>query len=238
MKNVLIVDDEKKFLISLSEGLIACMEGINILTAENGRNALEVMKSAHVGLVVTDLRMPVMDGFELLAHMSKHYPKVPVIVMTAFGSPEVGSRLKSTGINQYIDKPLDYRDLAVRILEGLEADSRGYFHGITLLNFLKLVEMEKKTCSLKIMSKKKAGYLVFIQGCLQDAHTGDLTGLAAAREIMSWEEPWIEIDTISRMKEKEKDRVRYMLSEIVSGLSSQARRRLGFTSSALDEYDV
>ena len=56
------------------------------------------MDSTEVDLVVTDLRMPKMDGFELLAHMSGQYPNIPVIVMTAYDTPEIEERLKDMGV--------------------------------------------------------------------------------------------------------------------------------------------
>ena len=89
MKNVLIVDDEKSFLLSLVEGLLSFAGDFNTLTAENGKKAVEVLKSANIDLVVTDLKMPEMDGFELLAYMSRNYPDIPVIVMTAYCTPEI-----------------------------------------------------------------------------------------------------------------------------------------------------
>jgi predicted regulator of Ras-like GTPase activity (Roadblock/LC7/MglB family)/CheY-like chemotaxis protein len=202
MKNVLIADDEKMFLLSLSEGLSAYAGEFNILTAENGQKAVEVLKSVNVDLVVTDLRMPVMDGFDLLAYMSKNYPDISVIVMTAFGAPDVDDRLKSLGITQHIDKPLDYKELAAKILEELEAGSRGYIHGITLPAFLQLVEMEKKSCTLKIKSGDKIGYLYLMKGELLDARTETSTGEEAAFEVICWEKPEIEIDSVSRTKEK------------------------------------
>jgi CheY-like chemotaxis protein len=217
MKNVLIVDDENMFLLGLSEGLGNFTKAFNVLTAKNGQKAVEVMKSVNVDLVVTDLKMPVMDGYELLAHMSKNYPNVSVLVMTAFGAPEVEDRLKALGVNQYIDKPLDYRDLAGRILEEIESISKGYIRGVTLTTFLKLIEMEHKTCALRVTSGNSIGFAYFVQGELIEARAGELDGEEAFSEIKSWESPGIEIDGISRTKEKEKDQMQFLLREFTEG---------------------
>jgi predicted regulator of Ras-like GTPase activity (Roadblock/LC7/MglB family)/CheY-like chemotaxis protein len=190
------------FLLSLSEGLSAYAGDFNIITAENGRTAVEVIKSVKVDLVVTDLRMPEMDGFELLAYLSKNHPEISVLVMTAFGAPEVDDRLKKLGITQYIDKPLDYKELAAKILEELEASSRGYIHGITLPAFLQLVEMEKKSCTLRVRAGDRLGYLYMVKGELVDARAGALAGEEAAFEIVCWDKASIEIDSISRMRER------------------------------------
>jgi len=88
-KTVLIVDDETPFILSLTTGLKRYSSEYNILTAENGKIAVEILESTPLDLVVTDLRMPEMDGFELLAYMSTNFPSIPVIVMSAFGTQEI-----------------------------------------------------------------------------------------------------------------------------------------------------
>jgi len=121
MKNVLIVDDEKLFLHSLQEGFRAYAKDFNVILAEHGAKAIACLDSMQVDLVVTDLKMPVLDGFELLAHMSRHYPQIPTIVMTAFGNtPEMENKLEYFGVSQYVEKPVDYRKLACLILSELK----------------------------------------------------------------------------------------------------------------------
>jgi predicted regulator of Ras-like GTPase activity (Roadblock/LC7/MglB family)/CheY-like chemotaxis protein len=203
MKNVLIVDDEKSFLLSLVEGLVTFAGDFNTLTAENGKRAVEILKSTGVDLVVTDLKMPEMDGFALLAHMSKHYPGIPVIVMTAYCTPEIKERLEKMGAFHVLEKPLDFRELVDGIFAELTAASKGYLRGITLPAFLQLVEMERKTCTLKVMSKGRTGFLYFSDGELMNADTGQEKGEKAAYEIVCWDEAEIELSSICRDKTKE-----------------------------------
>jgi len=77
VKHVLIVDDEKPFLLSLTDGLASYAKDFTVVTAMNGKEAVTILDSTGVDLVVTDLRMPKMDGFELLAHISSNYPDIP-----------------------------------------------------------------------------------------------------------------------------------------------------------------
>ncbi|HDH98197.1 MAG TPA: response regulator, partial [Deltaproteobacteria bacterium] len=70
MKNVLIVDDEKVFLLSLSDGLKSYSDEFNVLIAFNGKEAVKILNSSKIDLVVTDLKMPEMDGFQLLAYLT------------------------------------------------------------------------------------------------------------------------------------------------------------------------
>jgi len=111
IKKILIVDDEKIFLLSLADGLNTFDRRFNILTAENGEKALKVLETEHVDLIVTDLKMPVMDGFEFLSHMRTRYPDIPVIVISAFINPDAERRLSSLGIAQYLEKPFNSEDL-------------------------------------------------------------------------------------------------------------------------------
>lgn len=212
MKNVLIVDDEKNFLLSLSDGLSAYASDFNVLTAGNGKEAVEVLESNKVDLVVTDLKMPRMDGFELLMHINMEHPTIPVIVMTAFGTPEIEDRTENLGAVQYLEKPLDFTELADKIFDGLAAGSKGYIQGISLSSFLQLVEMEKKTCTLTIRSGDEKGLLFFLKGVLIDAETGKLKDKEAAYEIVCWENAEIEIN---HMCKRRKNRINTSLNHIL-----------------------
>lgn len=119
MKNVLIVDDETTFQLTLCDGLKVYDKDFRVLTAENGKKAKEVLDTLPVNLVVTDLKMAEMDGLELLAYMRKNNPYIPVIVMTAFGNPEMERWLRSLGVFAYLEKPFEFLDLKNMIFCGL-----------------------------------------------------------------------------------------------------------------------
>ena len=119
MKHVLIVEDEKTFQLTLLDGLRKYERDFRVLTAENGTVAKEVLEKLPVDLVVTDLKMPNMDGFELLSLIRKNHPYIPVIVMTAFGNPELEKCLQSMGVFAYLEKPIDFTELTNKILSAL-----------------------------------------------------------------------------------------------------------------------
>jgi DNA-binding NarL/FixJ family response regulator len=118
-KNILLVDDQQTFLTALAEGLQACNDECCILTAENGERAVKVLESARVDLVITDLKMPVMDGFGLISHMKEKYPRIPVIVISYFLYPELESKLQTLGVSQILDKS----ELSFGNLTGMIAES-------------------------------------------------------------------------------------------------------------------
>ena len=202
LKTVLIVDDEKSFLLSLMQGLEAYAADFNALTAPNGKGAIEVLTARNIDLVVTDLKMPEMDGFGLLAAMSKSHPHIPVIVMSAYCTPEIKTRLNSLGAFKILEKPIDFQDFVDQIFAELHAVSKGYIHGITLPAFLQLVEMERKTCTLRVASRAKTGFLYFLEGVLIEADNGTEKHEKAALDIVAWDDPAIEIDGFCKIKDK------------------------------------
>lgn len=198
MKTVLLVDDEKLFLASLTEGLASYGGNFNILTANNGKQAIEILNSQTVDLIVTDLKMPVMDGFHLLLYLMKENFNIPVIVMTAFGTPEIEKQLKEFQTFGYLEKPVDVQKLADKINEGLAKAQSGSLNGISLFSFLQLIHVEQKTCQLKVKAPGQNGTLYFFKGELFDAAKGDLRGEEAALEIVCWEE--VEIEVVNMFK--------------------------------------
>ncbi|WP_020674930.1 response regulator [Geopsychrobacter electrodiphilus] len=201
-ETVLIVDDEKSFLLSLKDGLRVHESKFRVLTAESGKEAISLLRALPVDLLITDLKMPEVDGFELLAWTTREKPDLPVIVMTAFGTSEIESQLAEIDSLQYLEKPLALGDLESAIFTALKAKARSYIRGISLATFLQLMHLEKKSCTLKISHMGKVGYLYFRAGILLDAETGELKGTAAAYEIMVWNDAEIEMDSHCRRQDQ------------------------------------
>ncbi|EAT15319.1 response regulator [Desulfuromonas acetoxidans] len=202
MKQILIVDDEKKFLLSLTEGLKSRLNDVKVFTAHNGKEALEVLKFTTVDLLVTDLKMPIMDGFELLAIMSTHFASTPVIVMTAFGTPHIEKHIRQFGSVQYLEKPTELAVMANKIRQTLADKAQGFIQGITLPTFAQLMELEKKSCTLRIKQGDKIGQLYFYQGDLVDATCNGQNGDEAAYAIFSWKDVVIEMQPADRQRHR------------------------------------
>jgi CheY-like chemotaxis protein len=197
MKTVLVVDDEPSVLFALSEALGDRRRGVRVVTAANGVEAVAVLESEAVDLVLTDLRMPDMDGFELLAHLRRSHAELPVILMTALGSDETAARLGTAGSFECLTKPFDVAALKHKIAEMLAGSVKGRVENISLASFLQLLEMERKTCTLAVRSSHpesgREGRLYFRAGRLVGAATAGMTGREAALEIVTWEHVDIEI---------------------------------------------
>lgn len=188
-QQVLIVDDEPELLLSISSGFEK-NDRFRISTAHNGREALDILSRAPFDLVVTDLRMSVMDGVELLAAMTESFPKIPHIVMTAFGTPVMEQQLKKAGTLEVLEKPLDIDALEQAINRALdlhEHKNEG-LAGISLANFLQIVAMEQKTATLTVTHPNgKSGQLFFAEGKLIDAKYDNIIAEDALFEMLTWE---------------------------------------------------
>lgn len=192
MKTVLLVEDEKLFLASLVEGLKDYHQEFRILTATDGREAIKILEKQAVDLVVTDLLMPVLDGFELIAYIVGRFPELPIIVVTAFSPADTGQQIKGL-IFSYLQKPLDFRTLIEKIRSGLQLNAAEENSEATLPGYLQLIEMEGKSCTLRVVSNKREGVLYIKAGEIFNADCGKLTGEAAVLEILSWNDVSLEI---------------------------------------------
>ena len=191
IKNVLIVDDDKEMLLALKEGFKKYQESFAVLLAEDGLVALKGLKANVISLVVTDLKMPRMDGFELLAHVMEHYPDIPVIMITGYSTPEMERLAREGGAVGYISKPFLIENLARQIMATLRKESEGgTLHNVNSGMFLQLIEMEQKTCTIRLEDKTtgQKGILFFKEGELLDARVNHLKGESAAFKIFSWDE--------------------------------------------------
>ncbi len=189
LKNVLVVDDAQDVLDVIKSGLARFRNIFTILTAKNGREAIEILESQAIDLVVTDLVMPEVDGLELLAYMTIHFPLVPVIVLSNFGTQENIQKIDKFGVYVFMDKPVSLKKLSRFIIKGLkEASKSGYVTGISIPGFLQLIESEQKTCLLCVHGKnEQIGFLYFKEGELYNALFNDKQGENAALEIISWD---------------------------------------------------
>jgi len=118
VETVLIVDDEKNYLLVL-EALLS-KEGFQVLTAGSGPEALAVLREAETDLVLTDMKMPGMDGIELLKAIKKTDPDLPVIVMTAYGTVDRAVEAMKRGAYDYLTKPFENKELLLTVAKALE----------------------------------------------------------------------------------------------------------------------
>jgi CheY-like chemotaxis protein len=206
MKYVLIVDDEEQLLLTMQAGFESYNDRFQILTARNGKEATALLASTRINLVVTDLKMPEMDGVELLSFLKNNFPEIPAIVMTAFGTPEIENGLLHSNMIRMLEKPVDFDELTQLILSLLEHDlTGGTLTGISVPSFLQLIEMEQNTCLMEVKAAEgEQGLLYFNKGVLYDAVYGKETGEEAVYSILMLEDVKISFRTLPSKKLKKK----------------------------------
>lgn len=205
LKKALIVDDDRILRHLVKKKFQAQATVFTTLLAEDGEEAVQILQDNAISIVVTDLHMPKMDGFELLAHMSAKYPDIPVIILTAYGTPKSKEKVLATGAAAFIEKPFVVEDLAANIIAILEKESEGgTLQTVSIDMFLQLIEMEQKTCTIRVINKEteKKGVLFFKDGNLLDARIRDMHGKEAAYEIFSWDSPSLAIQDTCVLNKK------------------------------------
>jgi DNA-binding NtrC family response regulator len=120
VKKMLIVDDEETLTYSLYQSFILSQKNYEVVTAASGEEAAERLAEKEFDLVITDIRMPGMDGLELLTQIKAKYPKTEVIVMTAYGSLEKKEEAIQKGARFYIEKPFEIKEIKQLVIELLQ----------------------------------------------------------------------------------------------------------------------
>ncbi len=119
MDRILIVDDDDQLRQSFDRLLLDA--GYETLTAPSGEAALPVINTARPDLIIADVRLPGMSGLELFSQIRKHHPKLPVIIMTAFGTTNSAIEATKLGAYDYVLKPFEIQDMLDLIGQALEA---------------------------------------------------------------------------------------------------------------------
>ncbi|MFA5411090.1 MAG: response regulator [Candidatus Omnitrophota bacterium] len=117
-KKILVIDDDKLILGTLKRLLTG--EGYDVFTAESGSSALEKIKNDTFNLIITDIRMPGLDGIETIKEIRKYLAEaqreaIPELVITGYDNDENRSRVDELKIAGYLSKPFDLKELLLNI---------------------------------------------------------------------------------------------------------------------------
>ena len=141
---VLVADDDRSILDILRLGLQ--VKGYEVLTASDGRAALQVLERSHPDLVFLDIEMPQLTGIEVLKRLRKNWPALPVIIMTAHGTIRLAVDAMKEGATEFITKPFEMEQLVLviqkaleregmrREIEVLRSEVEGHYETITSVN--------------------------------------------------------------------------------------------------------
>lgn len=221
MHQVLLVDDEITLLTLLKRGLSGYSDRFSVLTAENGKQAVEIMNKETISVLVTDLSMPVMNGFELLSFAMEHFPGLPCIAMTAHDVSKMKQTLPK-GLLGVMPKPFSIPDMAAAILKAMEKERpEGAMRGISVPGFVQLIALEQATTLVEVQEKGRLekGLIFFEDGEAVNAKLGDVIGEEAAIRILAMD------NAIIRMVKKDRNAIQKKIRQSLNSLILEAMRR-------------
>ncbi|AIQ60051.1 response regulator transcription factor [Paenibacillus borealis] len=113
MIKILVVEDDKH--VRKLMNAVLKREGYEVITAENGREALEVLEVQHIDLIILDIMMPEMDGYEFAEELKEADNRIPILMATAKQLPEDKKKGFRLGTDDYMTKPVDTEEMLLRI---------------------------------------------------------------------------------------------------------------------------
>jgi DNA-binding response OmpR family regulator len=190
LKKVLIVDDEETLTWSMARSLSKDEDKYEVIIANNGREALNFLKKDKIDLVISDIRMPDINGLDLLVKIKKEYPETKVIIMTAYGSSDVQKEANRRGSLYYVEKPFEISDLRKIIIDliGRKKGFRGRVFGLQLTDIIQMNCLGRLTTALIITRDGEKGIIYLNEGEIIHAECGEQRGAEAFYRILSWQE--------------------------------------------------
>ncbi|EPR34405.1 two component, sigma54 specific, transcriptional regulator, Fis family [Alkalidesulfovibrio alkalitolerans DSM 16529] len=117
-EHILIIDDEQNYLLILDA--LLSDKGYSVTALNDPETALEFLEESEVDVVITDMKMPKLTGRDVLERVRKHYPHIPVLIMTAFGSIEAAVEAMRIGAFDYITKPFSNDELLLSVTKAVQ----------------------------------------------------------------------------------------------------------------------
>jgi DNA-binding response OmpR family regulator len=190
LKKVLIVDDEETLTWSMSKSLSKDRDKYELIIANNGQEALNHLHENKIDLVITDIRMPDINGLDLLVKIKKEYPQTKVIIMTAYGSSDVQKEANQRGSLYYIEKPFEISEIRKIIIDliGKKKGFRGKLFGLQLTDIIQMNCLGRLTTALTITRDDEKGVIYLNEGEIVHAECGEQKGTEAFYNILSWQE--------------------------------------------------
>ncbi len=199
MKTILYIEEKP----NVRENFIRMMNDVGffkVLTAANVMEAIDLVDKIRIDSIIVGRQVKTQEVDILNRYMRQH-KEIKLITMAERKS-KVASILKAFEYNIQFETPLDLNLLLGTLLNEFELDYGGQLRGISVTSFLQMIELEGKTCTIKVTQEEKAGYLYCDSGNLIEAEIDDLNGKEAAFAILGFENAMMFIDYDQQQKER------------------------------------
>ncbi len=209
-QSLLLVDGDTKSLRVLEVSLKKA--GFNVTTAVNGSDALAKVETAAPDLIISDTKMPEMDGFELVERLKQNSDWAPIPFIFLTGQSDVEDKIRGLelGVEDYLTKPIYIKEIVTRVkillqkkqrqsFEDTKRESRTKFAGalsdMAVVDLIQTIEISRKTGVIHFVHPdNKRGAIYFRNGKVIDAELGRLTGEAAVYRLLIWNDGDFEVD--------------------------------------------
>jgi len=198
---LLLLDDDEQILELYQDLLRQLPSQPEVSVCNSGSRAIALLESVTFTLLITDLRMPKMDGLQVLAIVRRKYPRLRIIVLTAVVDEEYRSRAYALGVDLYWQKPSSQEEFTlfrncIESLLGRDSFGEGGFRGMQSKSLVDLIQLEclsQSSSVLRIAQGAAAGKIWIQDGDIIDAEAGTFQGEEAFKEILSWKSGNFEI---------------------------------------------
>jgi CheY-like chemotaxis protein len=191
-QKILLVDDDVDLLNLYRQILAQLPSEPEIFTAANGARAVAMLEADEFALLICDLRMPRMDGLQVLNIVRRKYPQLRTVVLTSVPDEEFRSRAYDIGVDLFWQKPAQEREIRL-FLECLESllgrEAQSGFRGVQNKSLVDIIQLEcisQNSLVLRIVNGPLTGKIWITDGEVIDATAEDLAGEVAFKGIMTW----------------------------------------------------
>jgi CheY-like chemotaxis protein/predicted regulator of Ras-like GTPase activity (Roadblock/LC7/MglB family) len=232
-KRILVVDDEPNVVKSCTRMLQ--LEGFEVEGATSGAEAQALYRDRRFDLALVDLKMPDMDGLQLLATLKQHDPKAVVVIFTAYGTKESVVEALRLGAYEFLEKPLDAKTLVATVRRILEQAGDAIVHGnlrsMSLPSIVQINCTERNQARLRIRHDGQEGSIFFADGEVVHAAAGSQVGEEAVYALLAWEDGDFDL-------EMDIPATQHTVTTGWSGLLLEGMRRLDEKTAGLEELEI
>jgi len=188
---VLLLDDDPDLLDMYKDILSQLPSRPEIFTATSGARAMAMLEADTFRLLICDLRMPKMDGLQVLSIVRRKYPQLRTVVLTSVVDEQFRSRVYALGVDLFWHKPGTEQEIKMFLecIESLLGRVEGGFRGVQSKSLVDIIQLEclsQSSALLRITNGGLTGRIWIQNGELIDAEAGELAGEAAFQKILSW----------------------------------------------------
>src|SRR5438552_4534593 len=189
---ILLLDDDPDLLAMYKEILGQMPSRPEVQTAQAGSRAMAMLEAEPFRLLICDLKMPKMDGLQVLSIVRRKYPQLRTVALTSVLDEQFRSRAYALGVDQFWHKPNTEQEIKM-FLECLESllggETETGFRGVQSKSLMDIIQLEcisQSSSVLRITNTALAGRIWIQEGEVIDAEAGDLAGEPAFQKILSW----------------------------------------------------